>query len=310
VIYPIVAQPILFQSAAMDIVALFCDLDDFYQAFAPTWQQHLLPAPGRHRRRASRLSPSEVMTLVIAFQDSDYRTFKHFYRKEVCRYWRAEFPHLVSYPRLIECLPAVLVPLATYLQTRLGRTRGLAFSDSLPLPVCHNRRIYSHQVFADFAQRGKSSMGWFYGFKLHFVINDEGDLLALRLMPGNGDDRTPVPDLVEGLWGKLFGDRGYMSQELFEQLWGTGVQLITKLKRKMKNKLLPLWDKLLLRKRTLIESVGEQLKHVCQIGHTRHRSVHNAFVHAFAALIAYTRHEHKPSLHLTQEEQALLAGAF
>jgi hypothetical protein len=119
-----------------------------------------------------------------------------------------------------------------------------------------------------------------------------------------------VPDLVEGLWGKLFGDRGYISQELFEQLWGTGVQLITKLKRKMKNKLLPLWDKLLLRKRTLIESVGEQLKHVCQIGHTRHRSVHNAFVHAFAALIAYTRHEHKPSLHLTQEEQALLAGAF
>ena len=294
----------------MDIVALFCDLDDFYQTFAPAWQQHLLPAPGRHRRRPSCLSLSEIMTLVIAFHDSDYRTFKHFYRKEVCRHWRAEFPDLVSYQRLIECLPSVLVPLAAYLRTRLGHTRGIAFIDSLPLPVCHNRRIYSHQMFAGSAQRGKSSMGWFYGFKLHFVINDEGALLAVRFTPGNVDDRGPVPGLAAGLWGKLFGDRGYLGQELFERLQQTSVQLITKLKRNMKNKLMPLWDKLLLRKRALIESVGEQLKHVCQIAHTRHRSVGNAFVHASAALIAYTWQEHKPSLHLTPEEQILLTEAF
>jgi len=294
----------------MDIVALFCDLDDFYQAFAPTWQQHLLPSPGQHRRRPSRLSPSEIMTLVIAFHDSDYRTFKHFHRKEVCRHWRAEFPDLVSYQRLIECLPAVLVPLAAYLRTRLERTRGIAFIDSLPLPVCHNRRIYSHQVFAGSAQRGKSSLGWFYGFKLHFVINDEGALLAVRFTPGNIDDRAPVPGLAEGLWGKLFGDRGYISQELFERLHQAGVQLVTKLKRNMKNKLMSLWDKLLLRKRALIESVGEQLKHVCQIAHTRHRSVYQAFVHTFAALVAYTWQERKPSLHLTPDEQVLLAEAF
>ena len=293
----------------MDIVALFCDLDDFYQAFAPAWQQRLLPAPGRHRQRTQRLSSSEIMTLVVAFQDSDYRTFKHFYQKHVCRHWQSEFPDLVSYSRLIECLPAVLVPLAAYLQTRLGTTRGIAFIDSLPLPVCHNRRIYSHPVFAGSAQRGKSSMGWFYGFKLHFVSNDEGDLLAVRFTPGNVDDRTPVPGLAEELWGKLFGDRGSISQPLFEQLQQTGVQLITKLKRNMKNKLLPLWDKLLLRKRTLIESVGEQRKHVCQIAHTRHRSAYNASVHTLAALVAYTWHEHKPSLHLTPEEQILLAEA-
>jgi Transposase DDE domain len=293
----------------VDIVALYCDLDDFYQAFAPSWQQHLLSAPGRHRRRLGRLTMSEIMTLVIAFHDSDYRTFKHFYRKEICRHWQAEFPDLVSYPHLIECLPAVLVPLSAYLQTRLGHTRGIAFLDSLPLPVCHNHRIHSHQVFTDYAQRGKSSMGWFYGFKLHFVINYEGALLAVRFTPGNVDDRVPVPDLAQGLWGKLFGDRGYISQALFEQLWGTGVPLITKLKRNMKNKVLPLWDKLLWRKRTLIESVGEQLKHVCQIGHTRHRSVPNAFVHTFAALVAYTWQERRPSLHLTKEER-LLTEAF
>src|SRR4051794_16362463 len=175
-----------------------------------------------------------MMTLVIAFQDSDYRTFKHFYRKEVCRHWRAEFPDLVSYQRLIECLPSVLVPLAAYLRTCLDTTRGIAFVDSLPLPVCHNRRIYSHQVFAGSAQRGKSSMGWFYGFKLHFVVNDEGALLALRFTPGNVDDRVSVPELAAGLWGKLFGDRGYLGQELFERLQQSGVQLITKLKRNMK----------------------------------------------------------------------------
>jgi Transposase DDE domain len=294
----------------MDIVALFCDLDDFYRAFAPTWHRRLLPAPGRHRRRPCRLSTSEIMTLVVSFQTSHYRTFKHFYLAEVCRYWRAEFPQLVSYQRLIECLPAVLVPLAAYLQTRLGVTHGIAFIDSLPLPVCHNRRIAGHKVFAGLAQRAKNSMDWFYGFKLHFVINEEGALLAFRLTPGNVDDRTPVPDLADSLWGKLFGARGYISQESFERLQQSGVQLITKLKRKMKNKLMPLLDKLLLRKRALIESVGEQLKHVCQIAHTRHRSLHNASVHLLAALVAYTWHEHKPSLHLTEEECELLATAF
>jgi len=288
------------------MVALYCDLDDFYQRFAPAWQQHLLPAPGRHRCRTSHLSPSEVMTLVVLFQTSHYRTFKHFYLDQVCRHWKTDFPALVSYQRLIECLPSVLVALAAYLRLRLGVTHGIAFIDSLPLPVCHNRRIHSHRVFAGVAQRARSSLDWFYGLKLPFVINEQGELLAFRLTPGNVDDRVPVPALATDLWGKLFGDRGYISQELFERLLPTGVQLITKLKRKMKNKLMPLLDKLLLRRRALIESVGEQLKHVCQMAHTRHRSLSNAFVHLLAALVAYTWHEHKPSLHLTEEECDLL----
>ena len=145
---------------------------------------------------------------------------------------------------------------------------------------------------------------------LHFVIDHAGALGAVRFTPANIDDRVPVPELAAGWWGKLFGDRGYLGQELFERLQQTGVQLITKLKRNMKNKLLPLWDKLLLRKRALIESVGEQLKHVCQIAHTRHRNVYHAFVHASAALVAYTWHEHKPSLRLTLEDQESLTEAF
>jgi Transposase DDE domain len=293
----------------VDIVALFCDLDDFCRWFEPRWQSRLLPAPGMHRQRACGLALSEVLTLLVAFHGSDYRTFKHFYLKEVCAHWREEFPKLPSYTRLVERIPAALVPLGVYLTSRLHQTHGIAFIDSLPLRVCHNRRIPSHKVFAGTATRGKSSVDWFFGFKLHFVVNDTGDLLAVRFTPGNVDDRAPVPALTEDLWGKLFADRGYISQALFERLWENGLQLVTKLKRNMKNKLMPLLDKLLLRKRALIESIGEQLKHVCQIEHTRHRSVHNGFVNMIAALVAYTWQERRPSLNLQPEERTLLFTA-
>lgn len=120
----------------MDMVALFCDLDDFYPTFASAWQRQLLPAPDQPRcHRTCRFSASEMMMLLVAFQTSRYRIFKHFYLDQVCRQWRAEFPHLLSYQRLVDCLPAALVPLAVYLRGRLERTQGIAFVDSLPLPV-------------------------------------------------------------------------------------------------------------------------------------------------------------------------------
>jgi hypothetical protein len=137
---------------------------------------------------------------------------------------RAEFPGLPSYNRFVELIPMALLPLCGYLQTRKGQPTGIQFIDSSPIRVCHNRRISSHQVFAGLAQRGKSSMGWFYGFKLHLVINEQGEVLGLTLTPGNTDDRRPVAKLVRQLWGKLFGDRGYLGQELFEQLWAQGLQ--------------------------------------------------------------------------------------
>ena len=162
--------------------------------------------------------------------------------------------------------------------------------------VCHNRRIHSHRVFADVAARGKSSVDWFYGFKLHLVVNDEGELLAFCLTPGNTDDRQPVQELVEKLWGKLFADKGYISQALFETLFDHNLQLITKLKRNMRNKLMPLLDKLLLRKRSIIETITDQLKNISQIEHSRHRSLWNFFGNLVAGLIAYTWRPNKPSL--------------
>lgn len=280
----------------MDIVTLFCDIDDFCQRLLSTRPPALATASHRKRKRPCGLALSEILTIVVYFHASHYRTFKHFYLDHMLAQRRAEFPRLLSYTRFVELIPLALLPLCAYLETRKGACTGLQFIDSLPIRVCHNRRIHSHKVFAGLAQRGKSSMGWFYGLKLHLVINERGELLAVTLTPGQVDDRRPVQKLVRQLWGKLLADRGYISQPLFEQLWAQGLQLITKLKRNMKNKLMPLFDKLLLRQRALIECVNDQLKNISQIEHTRHRSAVNGVVNMMAAVVAYTFQPKKPAL--------------
>lgn len=296
-----------------DILPIFCHIDDFCRHFELVWRQHLLASTGKKRNRTSRFSLSEIMTILVLFYDPHYRTFKHFYLRQVCDPWQAEFPALPSYSRFVELIPTTLIPLYAYLQTCRGTCTGIPFIDSLPIRVCHNRRIHSHKVFAGLAQRGKSSLGWFYGFKLHLVINEHGEVLSLMLTPGQVDDRQPVPQLVGTLRGKLFGDRGYLSQKLFEQLWAQGLQLITKLKRNMKNKLMPMLDKLLLRKRALIECVNDQLKNMSQIEHTRHRSAVNGMVNMLAAVVAYTFQPKKPTLDLwmrqgSSDQQLLLTS--
>jgi transposase len=298
----------------MDIVTVFCDIDDFCQRLFAVPSLALPSHAGdKKKRRSPSLALSEVLTIVVFFHASHYRTFKHFYQGQMLARGRAEFPGLPSYHRFVELIPMTLLPLCAYLQTRRGQPTGIQFIDSLPIRVCHNRRISSHKVFAGLAQRGKGSMGWFYGFKLHLVINEQGEVLGLRLTPGNTDDRRPVAKLVRQRWGKLFGDRGYLSQELFEQLWKQGLQLITKLKRNMKNKLMPLLDKVLLRKRALIECVNDQLKNISQIEHTRHRSATNGIVNMLAAVVAYTFQPKKPALDLftkqdSPDQQLLLAA--
>jgi hypothetical protein len=253
----------------MDNLPVFCDVDDFCKLFEPVWQTKLLPVQPRLRHRESGLCLSEVMTILIGFHCSGYRNFKAYYTEEVLPHQSADFPGLVSYSRFIDLVPGTLLPLCLYLRTRLGECSGISFIDSTKIAVCHNSRIWSHQVMAELAARGKTSVDWFYGFKVHLVTNDCGELLAVKITPGNTDDHAPVTDLVAGLFGKLFGDRGYISQPLFEQLYEDGLQLITKLRKNMKERLVPLFDKLLLRKRSICETVIDQLKNISQIEHTR-----------------------------------------
>ena len=215
----------------IDITRIYCDLDDFYNEFEEELKKTMLDSEEVHQIAVNEfaLSPSEVMTIIIAFHLSSYRTFKHFYTKHVQEYWREAFPNLVSYPRFIALQKYIVIPLCAYLNTRKGKATGIAFVDSTPLIVCHNRRIHSHRVFKNIAKRGKNSVGWFFGFKLHLIVNDQGELLAFKLTAANVDDREPVPEMTKDLFGKLFGDKGYISQKLFDELFGRGLQLITKI---------------------------------------------------------------------------------
>jgi hypothetical protein len=290
----------------MNILPVFCDIDDFCLFFEPLWQRRLMIEQPRLRHRASSLCLSEVMTIIVLFHTSSYRNFKSYYTEDVMKHLYWAFPRLPSYNRFVELMPSTLVPLCGYLQTRKGQCSGISFVDSTSLKVCHNRRIHSHKVFAGCARRGKTSVDWFFGFKLHLVINDCGELLSLRLTPGNVDDRRPVPELVKELFGKLFGDKGYISQPLFETLFEQNVHMVTKLRKKMKNRLVSMFDKIMLRKRAIIESVVDQLKNISQIEHSRHRSVANCFVNLLAGLVAYTYREKKPSLNIRLKEQLRL----
>ncbi len=292
----------------MDIVTIFCDIDDFCLIFEPAWHRRLLSDGTRQRHKPGALSVAEVMTIFVLFHASGYRDFKTFYTQHVMKHLAGAFPKLTSYNRFVELQREAMIPLWCYLHTRFGNCTGISFVDATTLKVCHNLRIPQHQVFRDSAERGKSSMGWFYGFKLHLCINDGGELLGCYLTPGNVDDRRPVPHMVKDLWGKLFGDKGYISQPLATLLQAQDLRLVTKLKKNMKNKFLALSDKLLLRKRSLIETVNDQLKNISQIEHTRHRSLWNFLGNVAAGLIAYTWREKKPSLNIRVTEQFLISN--
>lgn len=291
----------------MSLLELFCHVDDFWLAFAPRWKQTLLQSGQIKRQRSGQLAESEIMTILMHFHQSHYRDFKAFYIQHVLAHLHADFPGLVSYNRFVQLTPSVLFPLAAYLETCRGQCNGLSFVDSTKLVVCHNRRIKQHRVFAGLAERGKDSVDWFYGFKLHLVVNDCGDLLACRLTPGNVDDRRPVPQLAQRLFGKLIGDKGYLSKDLVAWLLEQRVELLTPIKRNMKPRLVRLNDKLLLRKRVLIETINDQLKNISQIEHSRHRSPANFLVNVLAGLLAYCHQPKKPSLQVTPEVLALIS---
>jgi hypothetical protein len=208
-----------------------------------------------------------------------------------------EFPRLVSYSRFVRLMERSFVPLMFFLLMQRGQCTGISFIDSTPIRVCHNRRIQRNKVFAGIAARGKSTMGWFYGFKLHLVVNDHGEILSFQLTPGNIDDRKPVPVLVKDLFGKVFADKGYISQDLFAEVFEEDVILVTGIRKNMKNRLMPFADKLLLRKRSIIETINDQLKNISQIEHSRHRSFTNFLVNLLSGLLAYCFQTKKPSLY-------------
>ena len=303
----------MIESDIHNLISIFCDADDFCKEFEPEWRKILLenqdiPLTGDKKKRNRRpgLSLSEAITIIVMFHKTSYRTFKDYYTRFVTPYLKKYFPKLVSYNRFVYLKKTCLFPLFVFSQGCLGSCTGLSFVDSTILTVCHARRINSHRVFKKIARRGKTSTGWFYGFKLHLVINDVGEILAYMLTSGNIDDRIPVPELSKDIIGKLFGDKGYISQELFLNLYERGLQIITRLKRNMKNKIMSIVDKIILRRRGIIESVNNKLKNGCQIEHHRHRSCWNFLINLIGGLIAYAYDPRKPRIHFAKNEKNVL----
>jgi hypothetical protein len=287
------------------LTELFCIVDDFCKEFIPAFERHLLTAEGKTRQRKSRMHMSEIMSIIIHFHQSGYRTFKDYYIKHVSNYLKPFFPQLLSYNRFVELMKTATIPLICFIQSRAKTQTGIYFIDSTSLDVCHIKRAHCNKVFKGIAKKGKSTMGWYFGFKLHILINDIGEIMAFKITESTTDDRKVVPELANNLFGKLIGDKGYLSQKLFDELLDKGLQLITKIKKNMKNKLMPLFDKLLLRKRAIVESVNDQLKNISQIEHSRHRNFFNFIINILAGITAYSLKEKKPSLNLSSNMLAV-----
>lgn len=278
------------------IVEIFCDIDDFCKRWFKQMSPYLLPSASRKRHRLCRMSASEIMTIVILFHLSHYRTFKDYYLDCVQVHLKTYFPNLVSYNRFIELMVSVITPLSAYLLSRMGEKTGLYYGDSSPLKACHNRRIYRHKTFLGIAERGKTSMGWFYGLKLHVVINHRGELISFCITRGNVDDRQPLEALFKKLTGIAAVDKGYLSREKEEKLLEKGLKLITRVRRNMKEKALSPFEKYFLNQRGIVETVIEQLKSLCQIEHTRHRKPENFLINLLSGLMAYMLRPRKPAL--------------
>ena len=294
------------------ITEIFYSVDEFCIEFNKAKEGHIISKSTvkKPRNRSCRLSDSEIITIMILFHLGQFRNLKHFYINYVQKHLQTDFPKTVSYNRFVELQQKALMPMASFLQLCcLGECTGISYIDSTPIRVCHIKREFNHKVMKAFAKKGQCSMGWFYGFKLHLIINDRGEILDFLFTQGNVDDREPLKNknFHSKIFGKLYGDKGYIGKTLFENLYIDGIHLVTKLRKNMKDSLMHINDKILLKKRALIESVNDELKNICQIEHTRHRSFENFLTNMISGLIAYSFLPKKPSLNLEIIDDKMLA---
>jgi hypothetical protein len=284
-----------------NLVEIYYLADEFCKEFDKMLKKYQIDENSGKKRRnkPAKLNNAEVITILILFHLGGFRNLKHFYINYVQKHLQQEFPQTVSYNRFVELQQKALLPMTIFLKTlRMGKITGISFIDSTPIRVCNNKRIYRNKVFKGIAQRGKSTIGYFYGFKLHLVVNDRGEIVNFLITPANVDDREPLKDknFIKKLTGKLFADKGYLSKKLMETLFVDGIHLITGIRNNMKNQLISMADKILLRKRSIIETINDELKNICQIEHSRHRSFSNFLTNLISGLLAYSFLPKKPSI--------------
>ena len=281
------------------VTEIFCIIDEFCKHFDAENAQKVLISSKvtSRRRRSATMSDSEIMTILLLFHFGSYRNFKHYYLSFIKIVLKKQFPTAISYNRFVELEGRVFFQMMFFLNLQtFGRCTGITFVDSTMIPICHNLRRYANKVFKGIATDGKGTMGWCHGFKLHLACNDRGEIIAFVLTGANVSDKDPevFKVLAKRLYGKLFADKGYISQRLFDILFEDGIQLVTGLRVNMKNKLMPFYDRMMLRKRYIIETINDMLKNTAQIVHSRHRSVGNFIMNIISALGAYCFFDNKP----------------
>lgn len=268
------------------ITTIYYLIDNFCKEYQK-WEQNKLIPSGKKRNRACKLSLSELLTIVLYFYLSPCKDFKNYYLHHLQSKYKNYF-QFVSYVRVIQLWPRLIMPLSLMMHILGGEETGVYFIDSTKLQICHNKRTSSNRVFGRIAKMGKSSYGWFMGFKLHLIINHKGAIMAIKITQGNNSDLSATASLAKGLKGKIYGDKGYISKNLFNELWQQGLRLFTGIRKDMHNHLLSFSDKILLRKRSLIESVFNVLKNSMNLEHSRHRSPANFIVHVLACVAGYS----------------------
>ena len=286
----------------MKLIKIFCEIDDFVIALENNIGSKLIEN-NNHPQSVNKpsITYSEMLCIEIMYHLSGYKCFQYYYEEEVVKgALKKYFPDAPGYSRFVQLKPRIFMLIVLYFQCcRLGRLCGLYYADSTSLSVCNNRRIHSHKVFKTQASRAKSSTGWFFGFKLFLVVNAFGEIVKASFTTAKVADNSlqQMLRLFNNLEGLLFADKGFINQKASQELFNKGLQIITGIKANMKNKLMLLSHKLLLKKRGMIESVNDILKSVCDLEHTRHRSPVNAVINVFAALCAYTYLERFPSIY-------------
>ncbi len=280
-----------------DITGLFCFVDDFVKAVKLCEERYFLGDSSRKPTRELSLDMTKIMTIILLYYRSDLKNFKQYYCLYLPQY-KAELGKLLSYNRFIEIEKRALPYLECLMRylCSLSDETGIGYIDSTSIAVCSNKRTSNHKVFKDIAKLGKTTKGWFFGLKLHLLTNEKGEIMNFEFTSGNVDDRDPVPNLTKNIKGLLFGDKGYIKKELFEELFANGLKLVTGLKKNMKQKLMEWRDSYLLSKRSVIESVFNIMKNHFELEHTRHRSIPNACVDFLGVLISYCFKKSKPSI--------------
>lgn len=292
------------------LIELFIEVDDLYAAYEQ-WQMKQQSGANKKRRRQPELHPSEVATIVCAYHLSGYKCFEYYYRTCILEHYRSWFPQAPSYERFVSLLGRAVPLLLLWLLYKMGQSlhTGYYFIDSKKLEVCHLKREKQHRVFEGWAAKGKASTGWFYGLKLHLVINHLGQLVSFALTPGNVADNNQglLLHLLGQLQGKCGGDKGYLTQ-LFSYFYENGLHLLCRPRHNMKALPASPQEVRLLKQRAVVESVHDILTSVCDLEHTRHRSPFNALANIYAALIAYQFLEHKPHVFIPDAPNYLMAA--